>query len=145
LAEQIIPIFTTQVRRTVWQLRLAHGDEVELALDQGEVRRDAARVPISEIELELNSGDPARLFDFALQLQQAVPPRVGNISKAERGYALVAPHPPTVVKAAALEFPQRASVEQGFLAIVGNCLAQVQGNESGVVHGSDAESVHQMR
>ena len=91
LTDQLAPIFTTKFRRTLWLLQLAHGGEVELALDQGEVQHGAARVPISEVELELKSGDPAELFEFALQLQNAVPLRVGNISKAERGYALVAP------------------------------------------------------
>lgn len=145
LTDQLVPIFTTQFRRTVWLLRLAHGGEVELALDQGEVRHDATRVPVSEVELELKSGDPGELFELALQLQQAVPLRVGNISKAERGYALVAPQPPAVVKAACLELCSKLTVEQGFQVIVGNCLTQVQGNETGVAQGSDPESVHQMR
>jgi triphosphatase len=145
LADRLVPVFTTRVRRTIWLLRLAHGEEVELALDQGKVQHGAAQLPISEIELELKSGDPARLFDFTLALQEAVPLRVGNISKAERGYALYAPQPPAVVEAAHLELAAGLTVEQGFQAIVGNCLAQIQGNEAGVAQGSDPESVHQMR
>lgn len=145
LDERLVPIFTTKIRRTVWLLRLAHGGEVELALDQGEVLHDATRVPVSEVELELKSGDPGELFELALQLQDAVPLRVGNISKAERGYALVAPQPPAVVKAERLEFSSKLTVEQGFQVIIGNCLTQVQGNETGVAQGSDPESVHQMR
>lgn len=145
LTDQLAPIFTTKFRRTLWLLRLAHGGEVELALDQGEVQHGAARVSISEVELELKSGDPAELFEFALQLQNTVPLRVGNISKAERGYALVAPQPPALVKAARLELSSKLTVEQGFQVIIGNCLTQVQGNETGVAQGSDPESVHQMR
>ncbi|MFD2271761.1 CHAD domain-containing protein [Undibacterium arcticum] len=109
------------------------------------MQHGATRVPISEVELELKSGDPGELFDLALQLQNAVPLRVGNISKAERGYALYAPQPPAVVKAARLELSSKLTVEQGFQIIVGNCLTQVQGNETGVAQGSDPESVHQMR
>jgi triphosphatase len=145
LADRLVPVFTTRLRRTIWQLRLVQGDEVELALDQGEVQHGAARRPVSEIELELKSGDPARLYDFTLALLETVPLRVGNISKAERGYALYAPHPPAVVEAARLELATGLTVEQGFQAIVGNCLAQVQGNEAGITRGSDPESVHQMR
>ncbi|MDP3843432.1 MAG: CHAD domain-containing protein [Oxalobacteraceae bacterium] len=145
LGAQLEPIFTTRFKRTLWQLRLEHGEEVELVLDQGEIVHADARLPISEIELELKSGDPAGLFAFALQLQQAVPLRVGNISKAERGYALLAPQAPTVAVAARLLLAPDLSVEQGLQAIVGNCLAQIQGNEDGVMHGSDPESVHQMR
>ena len=145
LADRLMPVFTTRFRRTVWQLRLPRGAEVELALDQGEVQHDATQVPISEIELELKSGDPGELFDFALALQEAVPLRAGNISKAERGYALYAPQPPAVIKAARIDLPTGLTVEQGFQAIVANCLAQIQGNEVGVSQGSDPESVHQMR
>ena len=145
LVNRLIPVFTTEFRRTAWQLRLADGCEIELALDQGDVRCDAALTPISEIELELKSGDASGLFDFALELQQKVPLRIGNVSKAERGYALHVSPPPLVVKASPLELAPTVTVEQGFQAIVGNCLAQIQGNEMGVEQGNDAESLHQMR
>ncbi|WP_194270638.1 CYTH and CHAD domain-containing protein [Glaciimonas soli] len=145
LADKLIPIFTTTFRRTTWQLQSAHGDEVELALDQGDVQHGATRIPISEVELELKSGNPDALFDLALQLQYAVPLRISDISKAERGYALYAPQPPAVVKASCFALSTKLTVEQGFHIIVGNCLAQVQGNEAGVVQGHDPESVHQMR
>jgi triphosphatase len=146
--DQLVPVFTTTFRRSVWLLRVTQGTEVELALDQGEVQHGAARDPICEIELELKSGDPGELFDFALQLQRAVPLRLCNLSKAERGYALYSsqpPQPPAIVKAASLELSPNITVEQGMTMIVGNCLAQVQGNEAGVVQGSDPESVHEMR
>jgi len=145
LTQRLTPIFTTRVRRTTWLLRLPQGDEIELALDQGTMQHDAAQEPISEIELELMSGDPARLFDVALALLKTVPLRVGNVSKAERGYALHAPQPPAVVEAAPLELAPGLTVEQGFQAITRHCLAQLQGNEAGVAQGHDPESVHQMR
>ncbi|MBK9608968.1 MAG: CYTH and CHAD domain-containing protein [Betaproteobacteria bacterium] len=145
LSQGLVPIFTTRFRRTSWQLRLDDGTELELALDQGTAEHETARAPISEVELELKSGDPARLFGLALELQAALPLRVSNVSKAERGFALRAPGPPAVVKAVPLRFPAQPRVEQGLRAIVGNCLAQIQGNEDGVTLGGDIESVHQMR
>ncbi|AMO99993.1 CYTH domain protein [Collimonas arenae] len=145
LAQRLQPIFTTTFRRTIWLLRLAGGAEVELALDQGDVRRDANSQPISEIELELKSGAPAALFEFALELQRDLPLRVANVSKAERGYALHAPQPPSVLRAQALWLAPDLTLEQGFLQLVGSCLTQVQGNEEGVAHGVDPENVHQMR
>ncbi|NMM39215.1 MAG: CYTH and CHAD domain-containing protein [Glaciimonas sp.] len=145
LSSQLVPIFITKFRRTLWQLRLAHGEEVELVLDQGAVIHAATSLPISEIELELKSGAAAGLFEFALELQQTLPLRVGNISKAERGYALLMPQAPTVATAEHLMLTSDLNVEQGLQAIVGNCLAQIQGNEDGVKLGSDPESVHQMR
>ncbi|MEM4988183.1 CHAD domain-containing protein [Collimonas sp. H4R21] len=145
LANRLLPIFTTQFKRTIWLLRSQAGDEVELALDQGEILHGGKRIPISEIELELKAGNAASLFELALALQQTLPLRAANASKAERGYAMHAPHAPAVVKAKPIELASGLTLEQGFQALLGNCLAQMQGNEDGVVHGADPESLHQMR
>lgn len=144
LAGILKPVFTTRFRRTTWMLHLDSGTEIELALDQGVVQHGDAQTPLSEIELELKAGDPAAMFDFALQLQQEVPLRVSNTSKADRGYALQAPQPSMPVKAVWPELSGETSVEQGFEAIVHNCLSQVEANEAAVEQG-DPEGVHQMR
>ncbi|MBS1170866.1 MAG: inorganic triphosphatase [Burkholderiaceae bacterium] len=44
-----------------------------------------------------------------------------------------------------LALPARVTVARGLQAVVANCLAQIRGNESGVVGGSEPECVHQMR
>ena len=87
----LAPVFSTDVVRTLWDLALPGGDTVEMALDQGKLEAGGEMAPVSEIELELKSGDPVRLFDFALALQQQIPLQVGSGSKAERGYALGRP------------------------------------------------------
>lgn len=145
LAQGLVPIFDSVVRRTIWQLRLPHGAEVELALDRGELRCLESREPISEVELELKAGDAGALFDLALQLQDKVRLRVGNLSKSARGYALLAPQSLAAVRAQSIELDADMTVEQGFWIIVGNCLTQMQGNEAGVTRGLDPESIHQMR
>jgi triphosphatase len=149
LADRLIPLFAAKFQRTIWLLRLAHGSEAELVLDQGEIQRDDMAIPISEIALQLKSGDVGELFDFALQLQQTIPLRIGSIGKFEREFehdsALNAMQAPRIVKAAELELAPTVNVEQGFLSIVVNCLDQIQGNEAGVAHGNAPESVHQMR
>ena len=145
LAQSLAPIFETAVRRTAWPLHLSPGNDVELVLDEGELRCGDAREPICEVECELKAGLPAALFDLARQLQDAVPLRLGHLGKGARGYALLAPQPPSAVKAQAVELDTKGTVEQGFQAIAANCLAQMQANEPGVIAGNDAESVHQMR
>ncbi|MEC5216558.1 triphosphatase [Actimicrobium sp. GrIS 1.19] len=140
------PVFTTRIARTKWDLVLPEGDEVECVLDQGHLEHDGDTVPISEIELELKSGDPAHLFDFALALQHDIPLQVGNRSKSERGYAMLDPlTAPAAVPAAALDLSRPMGVMQAFRAIVGNCLTQIQSNAPGVVAMQDVESLHQMR
>jgi inorganic triphosphatase YgiF len=145
LAQGLAPIFGSEVRRTVWHLRLEQGAQVELALDQGELTQGDKHEPISEVELELKAGAPGALFDLALQLQEQVPLRVGNLSKAARGYALHAPVAAAAVKAKPVAMHREMSVEQGFRLIVSNCLAQMQDNEAGVMRGTDPETIHQMR
>ncbi len=145
LAKPLVTVFTTRVKRTIWMLRLEQGDDVELALDQGAVEHDKTHLPISEIELELKSGDPAHLFDFALELQNTVPVKIGSETKAELGFSLCVPQPSNIAKAGPLKLKPRMTVEQGFELIVDNCLAQIEGNARAVVQGNDPEGVHQMR
>ncbi|UQV45235.1 CYTH and CHAD domain-containing protein [Janthinobacterium lividum] len=149
IRDALQPVFTTRIERTVWQLCTPQGDQIECVLDQGVIESGAdgvARsVPVSEIELELKQGQAASLFDVALALLQDVPLQLGHMSKAERGYRLAAPQPLRAVKAQPLALDAAMSVEQVFLAIAGNCLEQVSGNQDGVAGGEDVESVHQMR
>ncbi|MGR4865583.1 CYTH and CHAD domain-containing protein [Caulobacter sp. LARHSG274] len=83
----LAPVFATDVRR-VTRLVERDGATIEAALDQGELRADANRAPISELELELKSGPPRALFDLARDLAEHAPLRLSLVSKAERGYAL---------------------------------------------------------
>ncbi|MFA6070962.1 MAG: CYTH and CHAD domain-containing protein [Janthinobacterium sp.] len=152
IRDALRPVFTTRIERTVWQLRTPHGDEIECVLDQGVIESGAdgadgaiRSVAVSEIELELKQGQATSLFDVALALLQEVPLQLGHMSKAERGYRLAAPQPLRAVKAQPLALDAAISVEQAFLAIAGNCLEQVSGNQDGVAGGADVESVHQMR
>ncbi len=142
---RLMPIFSTQVKRIAWELRLPQGDEVECALEQGNLECNGKKLPISEIELELKSGNPAHLFDFALALQQDIPMQIGILSKADRGYALFVPRTPAAVKATPVTLSKRMTIEQVFQAIALNCMAQIQANEGGVAHARDMESLHQMR
>lgn len=145
LQEAIAPVFSNRIDRTAWRLDFGGGQQAELVLDQGELCRGEQREAISEIELEVKSGDAAPLFDFALALLKDIPLRLGNASKSARGYAMMHPAPPPLVKAAPVELNGAMTVEQAFQAIAGNCIAQLQGNEAGVMQGGDPEHVHQMR
>lgn len=88
LMQQLQPVFTTDFERTTWMLQLPQQTVVELALDQGVVSAGQARAEISEIELELKSGQLQVLLDFAQTLKQLLSLQPSNISKAQRGFAL---------------------------------------------------------
>lgn len=145
LQERIAPVFSNRIDRTAWMLQFPGGQRVELVLDHGELQRGDLHEPISEIELELKSGDAAPLFDFALGLQQDIPLRLGNASKSARGYAMMHPAPPLLAKAEPVRLKADMRADDAMKAIATNCIAQIQGNESGVMQGGDPEHLHQMR
>lgn len=140
------PVFTTDMQRTEWQLVYPDGSHIELALDVGNlVIDDKPREPICEIELEIKSGHPVRLFELALELQNSIPLELENISKAQRGYAYYRKPPLRIQKAIATRLSASTSAVDAFKQIAWECLAQLQGNQDMVLHGADTEGVHQMR
>ena len=145
LAERLVPVFEASVRRSSWTLSQLDGSRIEMTLDEGELRCGDRRAPICEVELELKAGNASALFDIALQLQDAVPLRLGHLGKADRGYVLNANARSEAVVAKPVELPRDVSIDQGLRIIVRSCLAQLWGNEDGVMEGADPESVHQMR
>ena len=140
----LVPMFETDFRRTSLRLE-RNGDEVELALDEGELRARGASVPIREVELELVRGDPGVLYGLALELHDALPLRPAVRSKAERGYALATGEEPGPRRAEAIALAPEASLEEALGAILGACLAQVLANLGPARDGGDPEGVHQLR
>ena len=65
--------------------------QIELALDEGEVRSGRRAAPICEVELELKSGPLCDLFGAARLLAKAAPLQLSLETKADRGRALNAP------------------------------------------------------
>jgi inorganic triphosphatase YgiF len=84
----LAPVFTTEFERTSLRLGFADGSLAELCLDRGEIRSGRRASAICETEIELLAGSPVRLYELALDLLERVPLRLGQASKAERGYAL---------------------------------------------------------
>jgi triphosphatase len=90
--EAIAPLFTTDFQRKVWMYQ--QGETlIELVLDQGEVSTNEHRIDLLELELELKQGQPEVLFQVAQQLADQCPILMSDISKAERGYGLLALSP----------------------------------------------------
>ncbi len=145
LRAKLAPVFTTEFERTSLRLAFADGGLAELCLDSGEIRSGHRRSAISEAEIELLAGSPARLYELALELAGRVPLRLGQASKAERGYALARNDPPRPVKAAQIELDPQGSVAAAFASVVRSCMAHLQANETGFLAGKDPEYLHQVR
>ena len=144
ITRRLVPLFATEFRRTVWPLRF-NESLIELAFDQGEIRAKSARLPISEIELELRNGHPEHLFELALAVHDALPVTLGSATKAARGYALLADAEPAPVKATAPGLVATMTARDAFAAAARSCLAQMRANEAPARLGSDPEGIHQLR
>jgi inorganic triphosphatase YgiF len=143
--QQIVPVFVTDFTRTTWHLVLEEDSEIELALDQGEVKTPTAGLPFCEVELELKQGSPTKLYQIALKLQKKLPLRIENKSKAALGYSLHQPHLPQFHKAGALKLTPEMNAEQAFVAIIWHCIEHWQANEEVILHSDAPEGIHQMR
>jgi triphosphatase len=148
LAKQAVPalapVFVNRSKRSAWMIALPDGAQVECALDIGELRHGERSVPVRELELEIKQGDPLILYQLAQQVHAALPVRLENVSKAERGYALAGAEAPRGIKATPVSLKRKASMGDALGAILVNCLEQMQANERGVLAGG-VESLHQMR
>src|SRR5262249_9373883 len=85
---QLQPVFITDFSRSSRTLDLGGDTTVEASIDSGGIRGGGRIVAVNELELELKSGEPSRLYDLALGLLKDVPLAVENRSKADRGFAL---------------------------------------------------------
>jgi len=145
VAGRLVPVFRTEFERVIRPLAWPDGTRAELALDHGAVQAGERSDPISEMELELKSGDATRLFELARTLAGDLPLRLGHASKAERGYVLAGLVRRAPQKQQRVELdpamPATAAIRRVALA----CVAQMQANEEGVLTGRDPEYLHQLR
>lgn len=148
IAEQLRPLFRTEIMRTTFPLAPEPATRIEAAIDRGRIRNgdDARPAPISEIELELKSGAPSALYDVALKLLHVAPLRLEPLSKAERGYRLSGHErgAAKAVHAAALDLRPELSAEVALQRIGRACLDHMLRNEDAALAG-DPEGIHQMR
>ncbi|WP_299019403.1 inorganic triphosphatase [uncultured Photobacterium sp.] len=122
--QQLAPLFSTDFERQQWLIAMPDGSQIELAFDQGEVSANGQTSPICEVELELKSGQTDALFTLARELCADGGMRLGNLSKAARGYRLAAGYQGDAVKP--LQFvpvQARESVESVFVKTLEHALA----------------------
>ncbi|SAL76441.1 CYTH domain-containing protein [Caballeronia telluris] len=91
-APELIAVFRTDFTRVYWDIE-HDGAMIEAALDLGEVSAEVdgetRKTAISEVELELKSGDESALSTLSAELRGAFPDLdPDDVSKAERGYRL---------------------------------------------------------
>ena len=105
------PISYTDFQREYYLLETGNGTHLEIAIDQGEIKANNAKTPICEVEFELKSGKVADMLNFVQHFLFLDGMRLGQVSKAERGYRLAGVAP----KAALMTIDEwRQFLEQRF-------------------------------
>lgn len=144
LRDRLVPVFATDFQRSSrvldWQ-----GAQIEVCMDQGEVRAGERSAPICEVELELKSGETRQLFGLALAMLEIVPFELESVSKAERGFRLMAGHAEQPVKAELPKFAKKADLSEVLQTLIWSCLSHLQQNLHGAQAGCDPEYLHQLR
>ncbi len=138
------PVFITDFTRNV-RIVNYEGAEIELCLDSGEIRAGQANCPISEVELELKSGDARQLFSLALALLDIVPLNVEHTSKAEYGYLLFSAAKPSISKGGFPPLKRSQPIASALQSLTFACLAHVESNVPGALLKLDEEYLHQVR
>lgn len=144
VGKQLQAIFSTDFSRFVRQVQY-DGAEIELCVDSGEIRAGEKSRPISELELELKSGEPRQLFALALELLERVPLQIELFSKAEYGYRLYLGSEQAVVKAGFPSLHKTQDTSAALKSMVAACLMHVQANVQGAMTSGDEEYLHQVR
>lgn len=144
LQKKLQPVFVTDFSRN---MRLLHfeGAEIELCMDSGEIRAGEKYCPISELELELKSGDPQQLFRLALALLDIVPLELEQTSKAEHGYRLLAGDQIQASKGVFPILDNSRNIASALHSMIVSCLQHIQASVPGVLHDIDEEFLHQVR
>ncbi|WP_161599265.1 inorganic triphosphatase [Reinekea blandensis] len=117
------PLFQTNFVRERWLLNF-QSSQIEVVLDSGRVEAGESTDPISELELELKQGSLIDLFDLASLISSEVAVMPSDMSKAERGYRLVAQQ--TDFEVALPNIAPQQSMESAFCALFGYELERLQ-------------------
>ena len=154
----LAPRFTTDFERRTAALAFADGTHAQLCVDTGEIRIEDRQHParkarptravIAEIEIELETGSAARLYELALAFTRDLPLAVATANKAERGCALAEGRPDgwhVPLRAHPVPLEPEAAATDALREIALECLQQSAANATGLLADNDPEWVHQMR
>jgi inorganic triphosphatase YgiF len=142
--KKLAPRFGSDVHRTLRTVKFRSA-EIEVALDDGFLFAGERREPTHEIELELKTGEPAALFEFGLALLEALPLKLGVLSKARRGALMLSGEPPAPVHATSPALSPHMTIEEAIGALLRNALGHFLGNLPVLERGDPVEAVHQLR
>ena len=138
--------FQTDVQRSFHVFEY-EGSQIEVCLDDGEIRTPKKKKKICEVEFELKQGSAQHLIEFSKTWVDKYQLWLDVRSKAERGNLLamgklVSP----AIKAKSLILNPKSSAEYAMQQIVENTLNHILPNAAAIAAGvAEAEHIHQAR
>ena len=90
IAEALTPTFSTDFIRHQWLIEI-NQSQIEVVLDQGEVKNSFGSEKICELEFELKIGALADIFQLIEQMPKLDGMWLSSLSKAQRGYIVGRP------------------------------------------------------
>jgi inorganic triphosphatase YgiF len=138
--------FQTDVQRSFHVFEF-QDSQIEVCLDDGEIRTPTDQAKICEVEFELKQGAAQDLIDFAKTWVDKYQLWLDVRSKAERGNLLaVGKRVSPATKAKMLNLESELSAEQSLKLIVENTLNQILPNAAAIADGvAEADHIHQAR
>ncbi len=141
LAGRLRPLFETRFVRRSGLVQVDGKASAELAIDRGRIVAGRRQEPISEVELELISGETEPMLRFAESLELPL----AYESKAERGYRLASGLAPAARKWRMPEIDPASPPGRAFGALFAAAVMQAGTNASGTLRSHDPEYLHQLR
>lgn len=137
-------VFRTDVHRHARLLDVP-GATIEIAFDSGVVKAGEHSEVVSEIELELKSGNPAAIYEIALRLAEHGPITPSIRSKSARGFDLAAGAAPGAEKPRKPRLDPAVSLDESFAIVLRGSLQHLLQAMPAAEDGRDPEGVHQLR
>ncbi|MCB1511890.1 MAG: CHAD domain-containing protein [Hyphomicrobiaceae bacterium] len=150
-------IFENRIRRNSRIVEVPDCGIVELAMDNGEVYTPNARTTVTELEIELQSGEPYVILSVAEALMYGVTFAPSATSKAGTGYALLAENSentadrtnlvtqPAGISPAKPKLNDRMTGAEGLGEIGRTAAQQIIMAMNGCLETDDAEQPHRLR
>ncbi len=135
--QQLYSLFDTDFTRMTWHI-YTEESLVEVALDVGVIRANGLTEAICELEFELLAGETQALLSLGELVTQTIPARLGQASKAQRGYRLAAMASPLQLEV--LDFIQWDKIDdlkQVFITLLSTGLERWQLLESMLLNSVD--------
>lgn len=144
LEEDLIPIFSTDFERRTWLVEMSDDTLIEVAYDCGFIETNQGNMELCEVELELIKGDEKQLFLLAGDIALLPEVRLGNVSKAQRGYMLIDNASFQVQALSRSPLQPSMSIQQALLVNLQHGFKHIQYHENCYIESGQQEALNEL-